>query len=236
MRFRSGLIIGLLGLISILGGSIIVHDASANNFDKKTLRISLVGASIGRGWDLPEWSKRTGQDKIMLAFFGVYDFDKTKAIRKILGEDSKPNYVIIKECSTYFPVIKSSYTKSVEGWVSSLKEKRITPILATVIPPRKYSGLTIGYWKGVIKKLLGKGSTKDEQWASIIEYNEWVKEYASRNGIKVLDLEDAARMNAKERYLDPKYDIGDGVHLNKEGYRALDRKLTEFFREIGVVP
>jgi len=49
--------------------------------------------------------------------------------------------------------------------------------------------------------------------------NEWIADLAEQNGIRYLDT--ASALTNSKGYLNAKYDSGDGLHLNADGYNAM---------------
>ena len=190
--------------------------------------IILIGASVGKGWDFPDLPHRIGIKNRKLEYIGVFDtFDKSSALEKILERTIKPKVVIIKECSVYFPGDIKSYKIKIKKWVSNLQRNNIEPVLATTVPVGKSKGIVYRL-KNIVRNVIGKKNKGN----AITEYNEWICDYAAKNGIKILDLERALRLSDDNRYLDPKYDRGDFTHLNKDAYLILDIVMGDLLKQI----
>jgi hypothetical protein len=58
----------------------------------------------------------------------------------------------------------------------------------------------------------------NRQLYSILEFNDWIKQYCSGEDISILDLEKALHVSDSNRTLNPKYDSGDGLHSNEIAY------------------
>ena len=116
--------------------------------------------------------------------------------------------VILKECSSYFPGDLDAYKDSIRRWVRQLRASKIPVILATVVP--------------VTRARAAQAPGKQE---SLLEYNRWVRDYAGKQGIPVLDLEAAMREEGEGSYLRESFDMGDGTHLNRAAYAVLDTTL-----------
>ncbi len=197
-------------------------DVSANK------EIILIGASVAKNWKFPELVTRKKLKGYKLDFMPVFDtFDKSPAIKDIIKREKKPNAVIIKECSVYFPGDINLYKNRVKEWVNELKNNHIEPILATTVPSGKPDGI-IYKLKYFIKSISGRPKKID----SITEYNEWVRDFSKKNGIKVLDLERILRVSDSNRYLKPKYDRGDFTHLNDKAYLVLDDFMVNFLNKM----
>jgi len=209
----------LLSLLSIWGTANAMEKP-----DKEDVNIVLIGASIGKGWDFPDLPKRVGIDGYKLEYMGVFDsFDKTPAINKVLDRDQKPDAVIVKECSVYFPGDLESYKNSIMTWVSELRQKGITPILATSVPPGEPDSMWFDF-KQFIKGLMGKPKKID----SVVLYNNWLRQYATDNKIKLFDLEKILRISDKNRHMKAEYDRGDHTHVNKNAYKVMDDNIKQF--------
>jgi len=195
--------------------------ADAENVGHKTKKITLVGASIGKNWHFDRLGDRMPVSGYRFSYVGVNDFDKTPLIEKLVGGNEKPDIVLIKECSTYFPGDTEQYRKSVVMWVNQLRVSGIRPILVTTAPVSEPFGSTV---RRLIKKILGKPDWLD----SVTAYNDWLKAYAQREKIPVFDLEAVLRRNNSERWLRAEYDVGDRVHLTAAAYAAMDREFTAF--------
>lgn len=99
-----------------------IASPGADGIVKEKKRIVLVGASIGQEWNLPELSRRVGNDDYVFESLAAWQFDKTEVLEETLMRPKRkfrltrtylkgflePNpkpadVVIIKECSSYFP-------------------------------------------------------------------------------------------------------------------------------------
>ena len=162
--------------------------------------ITFVCASVGSAWNINEHFPNLNID-----IYDEYQFDKGQVIRDIL-ESGKPDIMIIKECAAYFPpeemgTSMAAYKDLIRDWINLCRGESVIPILTTVVPidPDNPNN-----WEG--------------QLGSILEYNDWVKDYCRNEDISVLDLEAALRVSEGNRALDPKYDSGDGLHPNDLAY------------------
>jgi len=193
--------------------------ATETNLPSKDIQVVLIGASIGNSWKFNELPDRVGLENFKLEFIPVFDsFDKSPAISDILNRDALPDVVIIKECSVYFPGDVDAYKRKVIQWVGQLSEKQIDVVLATSVP---ISELTS--FKSKVKSFLKSVFGKPDKMKQLTAYNDWLREYANQNDLGLLDLEAALRVSDEIRYMDPKYDRGDHVHLNQHAYKTLDQ-------------
>lgn len=191
--------------------------------------VVLIGASIGQAWHLAEWPSRMGISGFKAESIPAWQFDKTEVLDEVLNRPrrkfrptrtylkslfqpplEKPNIVILKECSSYFPGDMTVYKSSVRHWVSQLREKHVTVVLATVVP--------------VTEARARQNAGKQE---SLVEYNDWLREYAREQGITLLDMETALRSPRDGRFLREEYAAADGTHLNAAAYAVLDKLLRE---------
>ncbi|MCF6218079.1 MAG: SGNH/GDSL hydrolase family protein [Gammaproteobacteria bacterium] len=214
----------VMGSLFMASVSMAVEDKMPDN----DINVVLVGASIGNGWKFDELAERVDADGFNLEFVAIYDsFDKSSAIDELISRNELPDVVIIKECSVYFPGDIADYKKKITQWTAQLAEKNIDVVFATSVPVSEQTGLTSKI-KSVIKGVMGKPNKMKQLTA----YNDWLREVAEKQGLAVLDLEAALRVSNENRYMDPKYDRGDHVHLNPEAYKALDQVGGDFLSKI----
>ncbi len=172
--------------------------------------IMLVGASIGQGWNLPEFGARSGVAGYACGFRGKYDFDKSDVLAAVRRYRIKPDAVIIKECSAYFPRELEPGGKLLEQWVRDLQASSILPVLATTPP-------------------VVNTEEHRERQRSVEEWNRQVRALAAGSDIPVLDLAGALQVSREDRHLKPEFAQKDGLHLNEKAYRvALDPLLKDF--------
>ncbi|MCC7202307.1 MAG: SGNH/GDSL hydrolase family protein [Nitrospirae bacterium] len=193
----------------------------------KKERIMLVGASVGKAWKLSDFSLRTKSDGYIFESVAAYQYDKTEAIEEILmrpkrkfrltrtylrgffkPSPQRPDTIIIKECAAYFPGDLEEYKTLMTKWVKRIREDNIKLILATTVP--------------VTQKHAEGRKGRNE---TILEFNDWVREYAEKEGIPLLDLEAALRTDGQGRFLRDDLTSGDGLHLNQKAYGIMDNLL-----------
>jgi len=199
----------------------------------KTTHVVLIGASIGQSWHLAEWPARVSVSDFSAESVPDWQFDKSEVLEKVLMRPArkfqptrtylrslfqapprKPNIVILKECSSYFPGDLSTYQRSIEDWVSRLQANQIKVILATVVP--------------VTRSRAAQSPGKQE---TLLKYNEWIREFANQHGLRVLDLEAALRVGDSDKYLRGEFAATDGSHLNSAAYGVLDETLRRLLPE-----
>jgi len=192
------------------------------------VEIVLIGASIGKSWNFDKLPERKNLKKLNLEYIGVFDtFDKSPAIEEVLNRKNKPSVVIIKQCSVFFPGDITNYKKMTQEWVGKLRNNKIIPVLATSAPFAEPETVSFKV-KKVIKNILGY----ENRYEQIVEFNDWVRSYSDKEGLSVLDLELALRVSNDNRHLNPKYDIGDHVHLNQTAYESLDQLIVPVLQNI----
>ncbi len=214
-------------LMALLVGAVAVFLWSGRQSDMKQdthKHLILIGASIGQAWNLAAWPQRVGLPDYTSESIPNWQFDKSEAVSEVVIRPKrpfrltrtflksllqppppKPDVVILKECSSYFPGDLAKYEKDIDRWVRQLNGTGATVVLATVVPVTEARS----------KQVPGKQE-------ELLEYNRWVREYAMKNGLTVLDLESALRDNSAAGYLRPEFAQPDGSHLVPAAYTVLD--------------
>ncbi len=184
--------------------------------------VVLLGASVGRSWHIEDLPARIGIQNYRFEYVSAYQFDKTEALQRILQRSgNKSDAIFIKECAAYFPRDQVQYQAQMKKWVELCKEARVIPIPTTVVPVIKGGSLQLRA-KETIKWLLGK-PTLESRLDGLLQYNDWIRSFAKKEGLAILDLEAALRTNEEDRSLRIDLHSGDGLHLNKKAYDLLDR-------------
>jgi len=229
MRGRIWFVVVVTIAIAILTFVMKRTATQATRGSMNTTHVVLIGASIGQGWHLTEWPSRTKVSGFTAESIPAWQFDKTEAVDEVLMRPrrkfrptrtylkslfqpppEKASIIILKECSSYFPGDMAIYKSSIRHWVSQLREKQITVALATVVP--------------VTATRAQQNPGKQE---GLVEYNEWIRQYAQQEGLILLDLESALRTAGTGRFLREEYANSDGTHLNAAAYAVLDDLLRE---------
>jgi hypothetical protein len=96
-------------------------------------------------------------------------------------------------------------------------------VLVTTVPVAEPPGI-VGRVKYLVKHAIGRPTRID----TLIEFNDWLKDYARREQVPFFDLEAVVRRSAGERWLRPDFDSGDQLHVNAEAYRAIDGAFAAF--------
>jgi hypothetical protein len=187
------------------------------------VRFALVGASIGQGWDLPAFPERMHLEGIRFEYVGVFDFDKTLAVRDLLARPTqRPEVLVLKECASYFPGDLAHYQTLLRGWIAAARNAGVLPVPATVAPVVAPHGRWERLRRFVRTRLLGRPDRSQQ----IRAFNEWLRQLAAEEGLPLLDLEAALRVSDTDRSLRPDLTSGDGLHLNAKGYALLDAALA----------
>ena len=226
----------LTGIVIIGAVALTVSSCSngGSNKVKNRVYVTLIGASIGQAWNLAGWPDRVNAPEYSADSIAAWQFDKSEAVEEVLLRPKrkfrptrtyfrslfqpppvKPDIVILKECSSYFPGDIEKYKNSVSGWVRQLQERNVRVILATVVPVTKARAAAVP----------GKQET-------LLAYNQWVRNYAREQHLPLLDLELAMRDRAEGSYLREEYAAADGSHLNANAYRVLDGTLRTILCEM----
>lgn len=223
LRFAGG-IFSLLLLMGCQSQSQTSGDGAVNRH-----HVILIGASVGKDWDLAGLPARTGARGATFETVTLYRYDKGEAVKDVLLRPMRPfrptrsylrgffqptpkvpEIVILKECAAYFPGDLPTYQTMLEKWVRQLDERKIKVAVATVVPVTREHA-----------------AAKPGRIETIRAFNDWVRDYASRTNHALLDLEAVLREGEQERFLKAEYTSGDGLHLNRAAYDLLDRRLLE---------
>jgi len=126
--------------------------------------IVLLGASVGKAWNIESLPKRLSQSNptnpsnlsremqslfhwdptnpknsinYRFEYVGLYQFDKSLALEQLLNrKQNKPHAIILKECAAYFPsdITFEKAKNLMEQWIAKCQEKGVVPIPTTVVP------------------------------------------------------------------------------------------------------
>lgn len=172
--------------------------------------VILVGASVGKSWDLPSLPKRASNSKFVFGYRGIYRYDKTPVLEWITRSQIKPDIVIIKECAAYLPKEQNKIIEKIPGWVSFLREREITPALATCCPVTEEND-----------------SQNPGRQDAINKCNTFTRSYARENGVGILDLQKVLEASDTHTFLKDIYAQPDGLHLTPKAYDAMDSMLIQ---------
>lgn len=220
---------GVLLLLAVLAGAApeARPEPGGIPWSERTRRFVLLGASIGKGWNLPAFQQRAAMPELSFSFVGVYEFDKSRALDALLlHPENRPDAILLKECASYFPGDPRTQRSLVRRWIDEIRRAGVVPILVTVAPVVAPNGMLDRAKEFVKERVLGR----PDRAAQIRETNEWLRDAANRDGLPLLDLEKALRRSDEDRSLDPAFTSGDGLHLNAAGYARLDAALAELLK------
>jgi hypothetical protein len=196
---------------------------SANSGKK---HLVLLGASVGKAWNLPFLPQRIKKCYYTFEYVGEYKFDKSAKLEEILSrQKGRPDGIVLKECATYFPGNLSHYQILMKQWVKECQEAKVVPILMTLAPVTRlhpYKIFLINLLKAR-KPLPQHDPFSRKRIKGILEYNGWIRNYCKENGLAIVDLEAALHYSDKNRYLREDFARRDGLHLNSKAYKALDQ-------------
>jgi hypothetical protein len=159
---------------------------------------------------IPNWQfdKSDAMGEVLLRPARKFRLTRTYLKSLFQPPPRRPDIVILKECSSYFPGDLPTYQRSIQKWANELRAENMTVMLATVVP---------------VPRALSERIPRKQ--ASLLEYNDWVRAYARDHGMTVLDLERALRTDEVGRYLRDDLAAVDGSHLDAAAYRILDEVL-----------
>lgn len=192
--------------------------------------IVFIGASTGNRWKLPDFPRRVNAPEYDIEFMKIYQFDKSPLVDQVLKRPQKPDAVIIKECAVYFPGQQDVYKKQFAGWIAALRQAGIKPMIATVVPPAESQGFVADAKAFIKVRLLGR----EDQYRQVVDFNNWLREFAQKEHIPVVDLEQALRRSDTDRHMVDRFNSGDGIHINKEAYDLLDGVLLNTLRSTDI--
>jgi len=196
-----------------------MEDEMTESGSGKTRHIVLIGASVGRAWEIAKLPERIGDDRYEFEYVGNYSPNKSELLKEVLSRrENRPDAVILKECAAFFPGSSEKMREYMVEWVGWCREADVVPMIATVVPVVKSYPLRMF----IYNLLHGKWGYPKGVFESVIAFNDWIKEYAAGEGLVVVDLEAAVRTSAADRHLNGRYAFRDGLHLNAKAYRELD--------------
>lgn len=193
---------------------------------KREKYIVLLGASIGRGWDISSLPERINNSNYVIEYIHGGSFDKSDRLREIISRlENKPDAIFIKECAAYFAGDLKLYKSLMKQWIKECYEAEVIPIPTTVVPVTRLHS----FKKFLIDIVKGRNPFKhgnpfnNRRNNTLLEFNDWIRMYCKKKGLSVLDLEAAVRYSEKNRYLREDFARVDGLHINKKAYKMLDQ-------------
>ena len=191
-------------------------------------QIVLIGASYTRGWNIQEIA---GMKVVNKGVDGNQSFEMLARFQHDVI-DNKPRAVLIwgfindihrsKREDIQSTILRAK--DSIKEMVKLSKSKGTVPILGTEVTIRHANKLTENLM-GWVGSLLGKENYQDYVNKHVIAVNQWIKEFAGKEGILLLDFQPALSDNKgvrKKEFATP-----DGSHISAEGYE----KMTSYVKE-----
>lgn len=206
-----------------------VEDEKMDSGSEKTRHIVLIGASVGQAWDIAKLPERIGDYRYEFEYVGNYSPNKSDLLKEVLSrKENRPDAVILKECAAFFPGSSEKMEEYVAEWVRWCREANVIPMVATVVPVVKSYPLRIF----IYNLFHGKWGYPKGVFESVIAFNDWIKEYAAKEGLVIVDLEVAVRTSESDRHLNGRYAFRDGLHLNAKAYKELDKIVIPAVSEV----
>jgi len=235
MRINAWVAAAAVAAVS-LAGIWAMMKVTSSGAPAREVHVTLIGASIGQDWQLSEWPVRTAASRYSAESLAVWEFDKSSAVDELLMRPRrpfrltrtwvkswfgpaprKPDLVILKECSSYFPGNAAAQRAAFQAWEQKLSAAGVKVMLATVVP--------------VTQTRAARDAGKQE---ALSGFNDWVRQYAATRKLPVLDLDGVLRVAGPGSFLKQEFTSGDGSHLNRAAYAVLDRTLSETLAQAGV--
>jgi lysophospholipase L1-like esterase len=185
--------------------------------------VVILGASYAHGWNPGIAGRRTVNKGIN----GQQSWElRERFDRDVVAE--RPRAVVI--WGFFNDIVRSARPKmddtldrvrqSVSGMVEAARTARIEPILATEVTMRHPDTWSDSI-KATVGWLLGRQSYQEYINSYIVRTNQWLREYAVREGLLLLDLQPVVsdRDGRRQRA----FAAPDGSHISPAGYDALTR-------------
>jgi len=181
--------------------------------------VVLVGASVGRQWNLPELPMRTHMKDFCIGYRGKGSFDKKEILIQLMNSKIRPNLIVLKECAAYFPRKIEDSRSKIEKWYEIACSRSVRLALATCAPVT-----------------LENEKQKKGRLKSIKEFNEFIREFARLYSIPVLDIEKVLKDPVAERLcMRIEYAKPDVLHLGEKAYKeVLDPLFVRFIQSINI--
>ena len=206
------------------------YSSLAKGEDVKDIKdIVYIEASTAKAWKLDSFPERVKTNRYKVDLMRVYEFDKSGLVDKALDKKrSKPDAVVVQECAVYFPGDMEHYKIKYKGWVKQIKKSGSRPIIATVVPPAPKSGYMVQVKELIKIYILGR----PKQYDQVIEFNDWLRQLATKENVSLLDLEKVVRVSEEDRHMKNEYDTGDGIHINRSAYNQLDEVFLKVLEDM----
>ena len=161
-------------------------------FDNKGKKlVVLLGASIGRAWNISGLPERIGNHDYFFEYVDGGGFDKSKKLEEILSRhENRPDAIFLKECAAYFPGDFENYRRLMKQWITDCNKAGVIPIPTTVVPVTKLHSLKkFGIDILKLRNPFKLGNPfKNKRQKAILKYNDWIRMYCGENSLALLDL------------------------------------------------
>jgi uncharacterized SAM-binding protein YcdF (DUF218 family)/lysophospholipase L1-like esterase len=182
----------------------------------------VLGASYARGWKLGSLANRPVLNR------GVSGQQSFEVLARVPGDvvAERPRAVLLwGHINDIFRSSRAEVDKaaararsSFEEMVAAARREGIEPIVATEVTIRSPNSIT-ETMAAMVGRVLGRQSYQDYVNARVMELNAWLREWARREGVLLLDFERIlADGSGRRRKL---YATDDGSHISEAGYAAL---------------
>jgi len=224
-------ILGLICLLqlsaSVMAGPTVQGEGSETGENV----VVLIGASYAQSWDI----ERIGELEVVnVGIDGQQSFELLERFQRDVI-DRKPRMVVIwgyindihrnpkTEIAATMQRAKDSFVQMAE----LAQENGITPVLVTEVTIRPKDGWTetVMGWIGTLR---GKSSYQDFVNQHVRELNVWLRSYAERKGLQLLDFEPLLADTDGQRR--EGLATADGSHINRAGYERLTSYTRLHFR------
>ena len=199
-------------------------DGSGMNEDTAVI----IGASYARAWDID----RIGTLKLINA--GIDGQESHELLERFQRDviDRKPRMVLIwgyindihRNPRDKIDDTVQRAKDSFEQMVQLARANDIKPVVITEVtirPPAGWKETVMG-WIGALR---GKASYQDYVNQHVRELNDWLRDYAGREGLMLLDFE--PQLSDADGQRQARFATPDGTHITAEAYA----KLTEYTRK-----
>jgi len=121
--------------------------------------------------------------------------------------------------------------ENISEMIKLSREADIYVILATEVTVRHEKSL-LSDVSHIAGQLLRKESYQDYVNQRVLELNDWMRLYASEEGVPLLEL--GKVLSDSNGYRSRSFATADGSHISQSGYTALSRYLKEQLKEVSV--
>jgi lysophospholipase L1-like esterase len=204
-----------------------MHNPSKKFIGSNGRPLVVIGASYAKGWKVRDFKG------VRIINKGASGEKTSEMLTRFQQDviDVQPSAVIIwGHINDIFRSPKKDIDATIVKTKSNLQQmitladdSGILPIIATETTVRPPSGMKEAIM-GTLGRLRGKQSYQDYVNQKVQSVNRWVKGYAAKEGIILLDLESILADESGSGMRKKTYATADGSHISAEGYE----KLTEY--------